>query len=160
MSTQIQVRRGTASDWSSEDPVLAEGEIGLETDTGKYKIGDGSAAWSSLEYTKYTDSEAIAAINNDGDHGSTAPHDYVTSPDIDHDSTTGGTDSDAHHSRYTDSEAVGATDGVIDADTVDGLEASELGAAADVESVDGYDLSVVAALPDPTDDDTIYFVEA
>ena len=39
--TQIQVRRGTASQWTSANPTLASGEWGFETDTGKVKIGDG-----------------------------------------------------------------------------------------------------------------------
>ena len=46
----IQFRRGTASEWTSADPTLASGEVGLETDTNKMKIGDGSTAWTSLSY--------------------------------------------------------------------------------------------------------------
>jgi hypothetical protein len=49
--TQIQVRRGTASQWTSTNPTLASGEWGFETDTGKVKIGDGTTAWTSLGYT-------------------------------------------------------------------------------------------------------------
>ena len=48
--TQIQVRRGTASQWTSANPTLAAGEWGLETDTGKVKIGDGTTAWNSEPY--------------------------------------------------------------------------------------------------------------
>ena len=48
--TQIQVRRGTASQWTSANPTLASGEFGFETDTDKVKIGDGSTAWNSLGY--------------------------------------------------------------------------------------------------------------
>jgi hypothetical protein len=48
--TQIQVRRGTASQWTSTNPVLAAGELGFETDTNKLKIGNGSSAWNSLSY--------------------------------------------------------------------------------------------------------------
>ena len=48
--TQIQVRRGTASQWTSTNPTLASGEWGYETDTGLAKIGDGSTAWTSLGY--------------------------------------------------------------------------------------------------------------
>jgi hypothetical protein len=54
--TQIQVRRGTASQWTSTNPTLAAGEFGFETDTNKLKCGNGSTAWNSLTY-----------INNDGD---------------------------------------------------------------------------------------------
>ncbi len=45
MAVQIQMRRGTAAEWTAADPTLANGEWGLETDTGKFKIGTGSAAW-------------------------------------------------------------------------------------------------------------------
>ena len=50
MPTKIQVRRGTASQWTTSDPVLSEGEIGFETDTGLFKIGNGSSSWTSLGY--------------------------------------------------------------------------------------------------------------
>jgi hypothetical protein len=49
--TQIQIRRGTAAQWTSTNPTLASGEFGYETDTGKIKIGSGSTAWNSLGYT-------------------------------------------------------------------------------------------------------------
>lgn len=48
--TRLQNRRGLSSEWSSNDPILAEGEIGFEIDTSKFKIGDGETAWSDLEY--------------------------------------------------------------------------------------------------------------
>jgi hypothetical protein len=48
--TAIQIRRGTASQWTSANPTLASGEQGFETDTGKVKIGNGSTAWNSLAY--------------------------------------------------------------------------------------------------------------
>jgi len=50
MATRMQQRRGTAAQWTSANPTLAAGEIGFETDTGKFKIGDGSSAWSALSY--------------------------------------------------------------------------------------------------------------
>lgn len=50
VQTQIQVRRGTAATWTSTNPTLTAGEIGFETDTGKYKIGNGATAWASLAY--------------------------------------------------------------------------------------------------------------
>jgi hypothetical protein len=50
MAHRIQLRRGTASQWTSANPVLAVGEPGVETDTGKVKYGDGSTAWTSLPY--------------------------------------------------------------------------------------------------------------
>jgi len=50
MSVQIQLRRGTAAEWTAANPTLALGELGLETDTVKFKIGDGSTNWSTLGY--------------------------------------------------------------------------------------------------------------
>lgn len=46
----LQIRRDVASAWAQENPLLASGEIGAETDTGRMKIGDGSRAWSELPY--------------------------------------------------------------------------------------------------------------
>ena len=50
VAVKIQFRRGLASEWTSADPLLSEGEIGLELDTGKWKIGDGVTSWNSLGY--------------------------------------------------------------------------------------------------------------
>jgi len=46
----IKLRRGTAAQWTAQNPVLAEGEVGLETDTRKFKAGDGTTAWTGLQY--------------------------------------------------------------------------------------------------------------
>ncbi len=59
MAVQIQLRRGTASEWTAVNPTLAVGELVIETDTDKYKIGDGSTAWTSLGYSSLP-STAIA----------------------------------------------------------------------------------------------------
>ena len=50
MPVQIQFRRDTAAAWTAANPTLAAGELGLETDTSYYKIGNGSTAWNSLAY--------------------------------------------------------------------------------------------------------------
>ena len=50
MAVQIQFRRDTAAAWTAANPTLAAGELGLETDTSYYKIGNGSTAWNSLAY--------------------------------------------------------------------------------------------------------------
>ena len=50
MATRMQQRRGTAAQWTSANPILAAGEIGFETDTGKFKMGNGSSAWTALSY--------------------------------------------------------------------------------------------------------------
>lgn len=43
-------RRKTAADWTAQNPVLLEGELGLETDTGLFKFGNGTTAWNSRPY--------------------------------------------------------------------------------------------------------------
>lgn len=58
----IKLRRGTASQWTSADPVLAAGEVGIETDTLRSKYGDGSTAWSSLSYT-VADASGTASVD-------------------------------------------------------------------------------------------------
>jgi hypothetical protein len=50
MTTRIQLRRGTASEWTTVNPTLSSGELGYETNTGKFKIGNGSSLWSALDY--------------------------------------------------------------------------------------------------------------
>ena len=50
VQTKLQVRRDTAANWTSTNPTLASGEIGFETDTLKFKIGNGSTVWTSLGY--------------------------------------------------------------------------------------------------------------
>jgi hypothetical protein len=64
MATRMQQRRGTAQQWTDANPILAAGEIGFETDTGKFKMGNGSSAWSALSY--FTDSSDFdtTSINN------------------------------------------------------------------------------------------------
>jgi hypothetical protein len=65
MSTvRIQVRRGTASEWTTANPILAAGEMGVETNTNKFKFGNGTDAWSSLSYAA-ADSASIGEISQD-----------------------------------------------------------------------------------------------
>ena len=63
--TTIKLRRDTAANWTTANPVLEEGEVGIELDTRKQKIGDGVTAWNSLAY----------------DYGSTALQ-SITSSDV------------------------------------------------------------------------------
>lgn len=60
--TTIKLRRGTAAQWTSANPVLAAGEMGLESDTQRSKFGDGVTAWTSLAYT-VGDSSGIGTID-------------------------------------------------------------------------------------------------
>ena len=48
MATRMQQRRGTASQWTTANPILAAGEIGFETDTGEFRVGDGTNHWADL----------------------------------------------------------------------------------------------------------------
>lgn len=65
MATQIQLRRGTAATWTSVNPVMASGELGLETDTDKFKFGDGATAWTSLAYVS-TGGGGVSAVTGSG----------------------------------------------------------------------------------------------
>jgi len=70
MATRMQQRRGTEEQWTLANPVLAAGEIGFETDTNKFKLGDGVNAWADLAYF----------VNSDGLSGELdgyATEDYV-----------------------------------------------------------------------------------
>jgi hypothetical protein len=71
MTSRLQNRRDTAANWTSNNPTLAAGELGLETDTTKYKIGDGTTAWNSLAYA-YT-AGAAGATGPTGPTGSVGP---------------------------------------------------------------------------------------
>lgn len=51
MAVKIQFRRGTASEWNLSNPILSQGEAGFETDTGRFKVGNGLTPWNSLVYS-------------------------------------------------------------------------------------------------------------
>lgn len=75
MAVQIQLRRDTAAAWASVNPTLLDGEAGVENDTGKFKIGDGSTAWNSLAYAAATPQDLA-----DGLAGKTAMYVQATEP--------------------------------------------------------------------------------
>ena len=50
MAVQIQIRRGSAAQWAAANPILAEGELAVELDTEKFKIGNGINHWLDLPY--------------------------------------------------------------------------------------------------------------
>lgn len=64
---RIQIRRGTAAQWTSANPIMGQAEFGVETDTGKFKIGDGVTPWNSI--TNYFEPGAT--------------EDYVTGDELD-----------------------------------------------------------------------------
>jgi len=72
MAVQIQLRRGTAAAWTAANPVLASGELGIETDTGKSKLGDGATTWSALPYAWVVGSHAASHQHGGGDEVATA----------------------------------------------------------------------------------------
>jgi hypothetical protein len=53
MASQIQLRRDTAANWLSVNPILAQGELGVETDTGRMKLGNGVDSWDELAYNPF-----------------------------------------------------------------------------------------------------------
>lgn len=68
MSDRIILRRDTAANWAAVNPILAEGELGIVTDTKGYKIGDGVTRWNDLEYP----ANPTQVVNELGDSETTA----------------------------------------------------------------------------------------
>jgi len=66
MAETIQLRRDTKANWILYNPILADGEVGLETDTRRQKFGDGVTHWNDLLYSE------------DG-----FPHEWVTQEEYD-----------------------------------------------------------------------------
>lgn len=59
----VQLKRGNASGWTSKNPTLLRGEIGLEMDTKKFKVGDGSTSWNGLDYWLDTNVDSVTIID-------------------------------------------------------------------------------------------------
>lgn len=55
MAQQIQFRRGTGAEWASANPILAQGEIGVDLDVNRFKVGTGLTSWNYLDYTAVFD---------------------------------------------------------------------------------------------------------
>lgn len=62
ITTTIQLKHGLAANWTTKNPVLAAGEFGAETDTHKFKIGDGTTAWNDLAYAGADEAQINALI--------------------------------------------------------------------------------------------------
>ena len=72
MTTRIKLRRDTAANWTSNDPVLALGEAGYDTTNNELRVGDGTTVWSGLESiggtgNKITALKTYSDNHNDGD---------------------------------------------------------------------------------------------
>jgi hypothetical protein len=121
MAIKLQVRRGTAANWSAAGVgnvvILLSGEIGYETDTGNYKIGDGATVWNNLRYAfPYVTGTASAdtttlSVDQTNDRvgiGTSSPlsqlHVESTAPVL----------------RFRDSGAAASTHSLISADNLDG----------------------------------------
>lgn len=77
---KLQLRRDTAADWTAANPILADGEMGIETDTNSVKIGNGVARWNELVYFNGgAGASATSGIIDGGNPAST----YVGDPVID-----------------------------------------------------------------------------
>lgn len=63
MAVKLQLRRDTSTNWTSVNPTLSAGELGVELNTGKLKVGNGSTAWNSLPYVGLTPTEVSSAIS-------------------------------------------------------------------------------------------------
>jgi hypothetical protein len=59
---KLQVRRDSAASWTSANPILSSGEHGYETDTGKFKIGDGVTAWAAVVVAVASGGRSPAAL--------------------------------------------------------------------------------------------------
>jgi hypothetical protein len=55
MAQQIQFRRGTSAEWAAADPILAQGEIGVDLDGNRFKVGTGLTSWNYLDYAAVFD---------------------------------------------------------------------------------------------------------
>ena len=68
---QMAQRKDTAAGWTAANPILLLGEIGYETDTKKFKIGDGATNWNSLDYLPIPDGSGNLTITGNLEIGST-----------------------------------------------------------------------------------------
>lgn len=72
MAVQIQLRNDTAANWTSADPILARGEVGVEIDTNKMKIGTGTDSWTELPYTGIDSQEIVPLVSYSHTQGSSS----------------------------------------------------------------------------------------
>jgi hypothetical protein len=84
MAITIQLRGDTAANWTAANPVLAEREMAIETNTALFKIGDGVTAWNDLEYGGIAGADGApgttGGANIDGGSPSSVP---ITESEID-----------------------------------------------------------------------------
>lgn len=83
--TTIKLRRGTAAEWTAANPILAAGEMGIETDTRKFKFGDGVAAWNTLAYASAEGGGGTGDVTAAGDNYFTGNNTFTGTTKFDND---------------------------------------------------------------------------
>jgi hypothetical protein len=73
MAFRVQIRRDTSANWNTNDPILLNGEFGYETDTGRYKIGNGIDVWTDLIYSLVGITGPTGGTGVTGPTGGTGP---------------------------------------------------------------------------------------
>ena len=68
LNIRIQLRNDTAENWTTQNPVLLQGEMGVEFDTGKIKIGNGTDHWTTLEYSGVDENTIKGIIDKNRDN--------------------------------------------------------------------------------------------
>ena len=74
LSARIITRNDTAANWTSNNPILLQGEIGIERLSNKFKVGDGVTAWNSLAYV--SNLEGTVSIVEDTSYPESSDYDY------------------------------------------------------------------------------------
>ena len=106
MAIQIQLRNGSTAEWTNENPTLAEGEVGIDTDQNMFKVGDGVTTWNNLDFVSedqdlsdYAEKSNVLELDNTD----------AFTPDADHEPAT---------KKYVDDNAGGGGGGIISDHTV------------------------------------------
>lgn len=131
MPVQIQIRRGSASAWSATNPILADGELALESDTRLYKVGDGINQWNLLPYGGSQGIQGLSGIR---------PDEFVENVNAVY--PTGGPNNPQGYLNYYFPSAL-AGDSVVDLQTADlwikdtGGDWNNLGSVTGVQGIQG-----------------------
>ena len=107
IKVRMQQRRDTAAGWTAANPTLLNGELGLETDTQKLKIGNGSTAWNSLGYSSAFSISSYPLSTSD------IADDAITSAKLDHTSVTPGSYYAANIDVDAQGRITGASNGTV-----------------------------------------------
>ena len=62
MANRLQLRRDGPQQWANVNPILAQGELGIELDTSRLKIGDGVTPWNSMGHDSFNSSTLLFII--------------------------------------------------------------------------------------------------